>query len=234
MKKIKCLILVGLFLSLLVPLFSSPVDQGIALYNQGKAQEAATYLENLLKKEPANAEALAYLALSLNVVAHKIDFQTQQGADKLKKLSQKAVDYAQKSLKIKKNAPAYSALAQSYSHMVEAGEMPQKLVDYIRENSLEALKLNDKDAPAMICLAYIYLRAPKEYGGEPEKARQLLEKVKKLDGENSYYFLGMAEYYSLQGNKTQAETTARQVLKMPENGNQLRAKLFLAKLTDDK
>jgi len=233
MKAFYYLVLGVLLVSAFCRLEASTVDAGIALYRQGKYQEAAVNLGNLVKKEPNNWEAWQYLALSLNAQAHRIDFQTPDGAEKLKKISQQAVDAAQKALKIKKTAPAYNALAQGYSHMVEAGEMPQKLVDYIREDSLAALKLNPKDTTAMVCLAYVYLRAPKEYGGEPEKARALLEKVQKLEPNSSYYLLGMAEYYSLKGNKAEAEKNAKAVLKLPDDGNRLRAKLFLEKLTED-
>lgn len=95
-----------------------------------------------------------------------------------------------------------------------------KAVDDIREtmNKVIAIDPNYQGASAYDALAQIELQTSM-IGGTPEKAIEYLEKALKLNNENTYLHLHLAEAYLATGKKAAAKKHLDELLQMkPQNG----------------
>lgn len=95
-----------------------------------------------------------------------------------------------------------------------------KAVDDIKEtmNKVIAIDPNYQGASAFDALAQIELQTSM-IGGTPEKAVEYLEKALKLNGENTYLHLHLAEAYLATGKKAEAKKHLDEILQMkPQKG----------------
>ncbi len=94
-----------------------------------------------------------------------------------------------------------------------------KAVDDIKEAMNKVIEIDPtyQNASAYDGLAQVELSTAGLMGGKPEKAVELLEKAIKLEDDNSYLHLHLAEAYLATGKKDEARKQLEYVIKMKPN-----------------
>ena len=94
-----------------------------------------------------------------------------------------------------------------------------KSIDDIKEAMNKVLEIDPtyQNASAYDGLAQVELSTAGMMGGKPEKAVELLEKALKIEDDNSYLHLHLAEAYLATGKKDEAKKQLEYVLKMRPN-----------------
>lgn len=94
-----------------------------------------------------------------------------------------------------------------------------KSVDDIKEAMNKVIEIDPtyQNASAYDGLAQVELSTAGLMGGKPEKAVELLEKAIKIEDDNSYLHLHLAEAYLATGKKTEARKQLDYLLKMKPN-----------------
>jgi tetratricopeptide (TPR) repeat protein len=150
--------------SLEVPLTISAdslLRYGIRMMDERKYAEAQDVFTNLVRRDPANAEAQCRMC----------QMEIVQG-----KNLEKAEEYCMRAVQLNGRNPEYQYwLGAVYGLQALNGELIDALAvaSKVRESFTKAVKLNPKQGNARFALAQYYLQAPNYAGGSFKEARKL-------------------------------------------------------------
>lgn len=145
------------------------VDDAKALYGKGKAVEARSMLEPILKREPDNADAHYWMAA---VLLHRDIRDLDAATDHIEEAVDRVPDNADYQYLL---GGVYGQTAQSAGVFKQAMLAPK-----IKRAFARAVELNPDHLEARIALAQYYLMAPGIMGGDDDEGfRHLDEAVKR-------------------------------------------------------
>ncbi|RJP77615.1 MAG: tetratricopeptide repeat protein [Candidatus Zixiibacteriota bacterium] len=144
------------------------LDQAVALFDSGRYAEARAELEAIVKQQPKNARAYAYLG--------RIAF-AERDTDRAVKWLKKAVDLEETS------SQYYAWLGYAYGQDAQHGNPLGRLAAARKcKSSLEkAVNLDPQNHAARMGLMEYYLQAPSVAGGDKEKALAEAETLRRQD-----------------------------------------------------
>lgn len=153
-------------------LAAQTLDEGIALFQQKKFEEARSLYEKIIEKDDKNAEAHYRLGLVLLNRANP-----QRDVDE-------AVDQFEKAVELQPDSASYQ-----FRYGVALGEKTQKagvikqafLAPKVKHAFQRAVELDPRQAQARMALAQFYLIAPAIVGGDEAEGWKQLEEAIKLD-----------------------------------------------------
>lgn len=156
--------MIAIAVALLALPLAAQVQQGAALYEEGRFEEAKRLLA------PMKNDADALLVLGKIAIAQND--------------SEKAADYFEQSVKLKPNsAPAHFWLGQAYGNQAQNANMFKQasLASKTKSEFERAVELDPNYLDARLGLIDYYMIAPGIMGGSEEKALQQAAEIKKRD-----------------------------------------------------
>jgi tetratricopeptide (TPR) repeat protein len=148
---------------------TEPADEGARLYEAGQYDEARTYYEGVLEKDPNDVMATVYMG---RIAMANKDFQ---GATEW---MDKAVALAPDSSNVHYwSAIAYVTKLQNTQDFTQM----QMLVDKVKSHIGKAVELDPANVDARLFLAGFYMNAPPIAGGSMEKAKEQAELLLEYD-----------------------------------------------------
>lgn len=195
--------LAALWLLLAVPglLFAqNTIEQGADLVKQKKFGEAKTLFENVLKKEPKNAEAHFRLGRLL--------FRNLGDVDG-------GVDHLEESIELdERNAEYHFELGRAYGQQAQQANFFSQmgLAGKVKNEFLKAVELQPQTVRYRVALAQYYLQAPGIVGGSVSKARAQAAEVMKLDAYEGY--MAEAAIASYEKDEKATEQAYRDAIKV--------------------
>lgn len=146
----------------------TPLEKGTQLFENESYGEAKIEFEALVKKEPENATAMAYLGRIA---------MANDDADK-------AIEWYEKAASLDETNSSYQFwLAQAYLKKIQTVSFMERgaLAPKAKESLEKAVELNPENVDALVYLGSYCLNAPPVAGGSVKKAAEYAEQVKILD-----------------------------------------------------
>ncbi|MBO6522801.1 MAG: tetratricopeptide repeat protein [Balneolaceae bacterium] len=172
---------IGLILSTAV-FAQSSIDEGIALFEDGKVNEAKGFFEDFIKTNKKHPEANFYMG--------RIYFDEDEFGD--------AIDWLEKAANYESgNSKYYMWLGHSYGRRAQnAGKLKQAFYARdSRKNYEKSVELDPDNVEARESVMEFYLQAPGFMGGGRDKAENQAQAIMNLDKEAGYMAWGRIYSY---------------------------------------
>lgn len=190
------------------------IDALIMTYQTAQIQKAITQLENRIKKNPSDGNALWMLAKAHNYLG-----DNTTGKNKLA-IYETGKSYADRAVKLMpKSAPAHFWQTALTGRVGQTKGIMNSLfmVRPFRDAMQHVLKLDKNYADAYCALSELYLEAPGPplSIGNKKLALENAEKAIKLQPRNVVFLLQLAKALEKNGRKKEALQKINQLLRMP-------------------
>jgi tetratricopeptide (TPR) repeat protein len=199
------------------------VSQADQLYTQREdlihLQQGIVQLRQAITADPGDYDAAWRLAKFNYYLATHIDGNERDQAFRA------GIDAGKTAVQLQGDKPeGHFWLGANYGGSLESGTVAGlATVGDVRKEMETVLKINEgyQDGSAYMVLGLLDLKAPKIFGGDPQRAVEELEKGVRFGGTNAFLRFHLAEAYQTVGRTADARQQLNMVLSMTPDPNYL-------------